>query len=83
MAHPFGIDYPAKRSPVTATIDFREPVSAETLAAQLRVQGVVDVEPYRLLGRNQLRIGLWPAIPSSDLEALTACLDYLIERTAS
>ena len=78
MAYPFVTD-PAIRSPVNATIDFEPPVSGDGLAATLRANGVLDVESYRKLGRNQLRIGLWPSIPRSDVEAFTACLDYVIE----
>ncbi len=80
MAFPFVAD-PSIRSRVNATIDFKQPVSGDGLAATLRANGVVDTESYRKLGRNQLRIGLWPSIPPSDVEALTACIDYVIERT--
>ena len=73
----------AIRSQVTATIDFEPPVSGDHLAAILRANGVVDTESYGKLGRNQLRIGLWPVIPQSDIEALTACIDYVIESTLS
>ena len=82
MAAPFVTD-PAIRSRVNATIDFEPPVSGDHLAATLRANGVVDTESYRKLGRNQLRIGLWPAIPASDMEALTACIDYVIEAVLS
>ncbi len=68
---------PDLRSPVTATIDFME-VDALEVAAVLRRNGIVDVDPYRKLGRNQLRIGLWPAIPTSDVEALLASIDYVV-----
>ena len=78
VAEPFVAD-PAIRSQVTATIDFDSSVSADDLAATLRVNGILDTESYRKLGRNQLRIGLWPAIPTSDIDALTRCVDYLIE----
>ncbi len=77
VAEPFVAD-PAMRSPVTATIDFDDSVSADDLAAILRSNGIVDTESYRKLGRNQLRIGLWPAVPRGDVEALTACIDYVI-----
>ena len=80
MAYPFVSD-PSIRSQVTATIDFERPVSGDHLAATLRANGVVDTESYRKLGRNQLRIGIWPTIPPSDVEALVACLDYVIEQT--
>ena len=80
MAYPFVAD-PSIRSRVTATIDLEPPVSGDHLAATLRANGIVDTESYQSLGRNQLRIGLWPAIPPSDVEALVACLDYVIART--
>jgi phosphoserine aminotransferase len=80
VARPFVAD-PALRSPVVATIDFDESVDAKALAAALRANGIVDTEPYRKLGRNQLRIALFPAIEPSDVEALTACLDFLIARS--
>ena len=82
MAYPFVAD-PSIRSRVNATIDFVQPVSGDHLAATLRANGIVDTESYRKLGRNQLRIGLWPTIPPSDVEALTACLDYVIEATSN
>src|SRR5256885_1639258 len=72
----------AHRSPVTATIDFDERVDAAALAAALRANGIVDVEPYRKLGRNQLRIAMFPAIDPDDVEALTACIDWVVERQA-
>ena len=78
-AEPFVTD-PAERSHVTATIDFDETVDALALAAILRANGVVDTEPYRKLGRNQLRIALFPSIEPGDVEALTACVDWVVER---
>jgi phosphoserine aminotransferase len=78
-ATPFVRD-PAKRSLVVGTIDFDAEVDAAELASTLRANGIVDVEPYRKLGRNQLRIGMFPAIPPSDVEALTACIDWVLER---
>jgi phosphoserine aminotransferase len=78
FATPFVAD-PAKRSLVVGTIDFDESVDAAALAAALRANGIVDVEPYRKLGRNQLRIGMFPAIEPADIEALTACIDWVIE----
>ena len=78
LATPFVGD-PAKRSPVVGTIDFDESVDAAALAATLRANGIVDVEPYRKLGRNQLRIGMFPAVEPSDVEALTACIDWVLE----
>jgi phosphoserine aminotransferase len=79
VAEPFVAD-PALRSNVVATVDFDPSVDAATLAATLRANGIVDTEPYRKLGRNQLRIAMYPAIDPADVEALTACLDYVLER---
>jgi phosphoserine aminotransferase len=79
QASPFVAD-PAKRSLVVGTIDFDEDVDAATLAATLRANGIVDVEPYRKLRRNQLRIGMFPAVDPADVEALTACIDWLLAR---
>jgi phosphoserine aminotransferase len=70
---------PVKRSLVVGTIDFAGEIDAAALAASLRANGVVDVEPYRKLGRNQLRIGMFPAVETTDVEALTACIDWVIE----
>ena len=78
-ATPFVAD-PAKRSPVVGTIDFGDEVDAAALAATLRANGIVDVEPYRKLGRNQLRIGMFPAVDPDDVRALTACIDWVVER---
>jgi len=80
-ATPFVADA-AKRSPVVGTIDFDESVDAKALAATLRANGIVDTEPYRKLGRNQLRIGMFPTIDPADLEALTACIDWVLENAA-
>jgi phosphoserine aminotransferase len=77
-ARPFVAD-PAKRSLVVGTIDFDDEVDAVALAASLRANGIVDVEPYRKLGRNQLRVGMFPAVDPGDVEALTACIDWLLE----
>ena len=60
--------------------DVADTVDAAKLAATLRANGIVDVEPYRKLGRNQLRIGMYPAVDPSDVEALTRCIDHVIER---
>jgi phosphoserine aminotransferase len=79
FATPFVKD-PAKRSHVVGTIDFVDEVDAAQVAATLRANGIVDVEPYRKLGRNQLRIAMFPAIEPSDVEALVACIDYVVER---
>ncbi|HEY2141653.1 MAG TPA: phosphoserine transaminase [Solirubrobacteraceae bacterium] len=71
---------PAKRSLVVGTIDFSEDVDAAAVARTLRANGIVDVEPYRKLGRNQLRIGMFPAVDPDDVQALTACIDWTVER---
>ena len=78
-ATPFVAD-PAQRSQVVGTIDFTDAVDAAAVAATLRANGIVDTEPYRKLGRNQLRIGMFPAVDPADVEALTACVDYVAER---
>jgi phosphoserine aminotransferase len=78
VASPFVAD-PAKRSLVVGTIDFGDSVDAAALAAALRANGIVDVEPYRKLGRNQLRVGMFPAVEPDDVEALTACVDWVLE----
>ena len=75
---PFVSD-PALRSQVVGTIDISDVVDAAAVAKELRANGVVDVEPYRKLGRNQLRVAMFPAIEPSDVEALTACIDYVVE----
>jgi phosphoserine aminotransferase len=77
VATPFVAD-PAKRSLVVGTIDFAGSVDAAALAAALRANGIVDVEPYRKLGRNQLRVGMFPAVEPDDVEALTACIDWVL-----
>jgi phosphoserine aminotransferase len=81
FASPFVADA-AKRSLVVGTIDFADGVDAAAIAATLRANGIVDVEPYRKLGRNQLRIGMFPAIEPDDVRALTACVDWVVEHTA-
>jgi phosphoserine aminotransferase len=78
FASPFVAD-PAKRSLVVGTIDFEDSVDAAVIAATLRANGVVDVEPYRKLGRNQLRVGMFPAVEPADVEALTACIDWVVD----
>ncbi|MGH2952205.1 MAG: phosphoserine transaminase [Solirubrobacterales bacterium] len=75
---PFVAD-PAKRSLVVGTIDFDEAVDAGAVAATLRANGIVDVEPYRKLGRNQLRVGMFPTVEPADVEALTACIDWIVD----
>jgi len=78
FAQPFVTD-PAKRSLVVGTIDFDEGVDAAAIAKALRANGIVDTEPYRKLGRNQLRIGMFPAVEPDDVEALTACIDWVVD----
>jgi phosphoserine aminotransferase len=79
-AQPF-VAKPSERSHVNATIDFDDTVDAGWLAAELRANGIVDTESYRKLGRNQLRIALYPAIEPDDLVTLTRAIDYLVERS--
>jgi phosphoserine aminotransferase len=79
---PFVTD-PAQRSQVVGTIDVSPPVgtlSADDIASTLRANGIVDIESYRKLGRNQVRIGMFPAIDPADVAALTACIDYVAQR---
>ncbi|MFI7238303.1 phosphoserine transaminase [Streptomyces cyaneofuscatus] len=78
-ATPFVTD-PAKRSRVIGTIDFSDEIDAAAVAKVLRANGIVDTEPYRKLGRNQLRVAMFPAIDPADVQALTACIDYVIEK---
>jgi len=77
-ATPFVAD-PAQRSHVVGTIDFADDVDAAALAATLSANGIVDTEPYRKLGRNQLRIGMFPAVDPDDVEAVTVCVDHVVE----
>jgi phosphoserine aminotransferase len=81
FAAPFVAD-PAMRSPVVGTIDFTDEVSADAVAGVLRENGIVDTESYRKLGRNQLRIGTFPAVDPEDVAALTRCIEYVVERLA-
>lgn len=78
VASPFVTD-PAQRSNVIATVDFAESVDAAAVAAVLRANGILDVEPYRKLGRNQLRIATFVAIDPADVSALLGCIDYVVE----
>jgi phosphoserine aminotransferase len=80
-ATPYVTD-PAKRSAVVGTIDLDDGIAAAKVSAALRANGIVDTDSYRKLGRNQLRIGMFPAIEPSDVEALTACIDHLVEHHA-
>jgi phosphoserine aminotransferase len=73
---------PGKRSLVVGTIDFADEIDGAAVAKTLRGNGIVDVEPYRKLGRNQLRVGMFPAVEPADVEALTACIDWIVERIA-
>jgi phosphoserine aminotransferase len=77
FATPFVTD-PAQRSAVVGTIDFADDVDASAVAKVLRSNGIVDTEPYRKLGRNQLRIAMFPAVDPADVEALTACIDHVV-----
>ncbi len=77
VATPFVTD-PAKRSQVVGTIDFSDDVDAAAVARVLRANGVVDTEPYRKLGRNQLRVAMFPAIDPDDVRALTECVDHVL-----
>ncbi len=81
-ARPF-VETPRDRSHVVATIDFVDQVDAAAVAAVLRRNGVVDTEPYRKLGRNQLRIALFPAIDPEDVAALCACIAHVVGALAS
>jgi phosphoserine aminotransferase len=77
-ARPFVSD-PANRSLVIGTIDFSDDVDAAAVAKVLRANGIVDTEPYRKLGRNQLRVAMFPAIEPDDVKALTECIDWVID----
>ena len=68
----------AMRSKVVGTINFDDAIDATKIAAALRENGIVDTEPYRKLGKNQLRIGMFPAVDPSDVEALTKCIDHVV-----
>ena len=70
---------PDHRSLVIGTIDFDDAISADAIAATLRANGIVDTEPYRKLGRNQLRIAMYPAIDPADVQALTTCIDWIVD----
>ena len=77
-ATPFVTD-PALRSQVVGTVDFTDEVDAAAVATVLRANGIVDTEPYRKLGRNQLRVGMFPAVEPDDVTALTRCVDWVVE----
>lgn len=77
FASPYVTD-PAKRSGVVATIDFDDAIDATAIAKALRANGIVDTEPYRKLGRNQLRIAVFPAVDPADVRQLTKCIDWIV-----
>ncbi len=79
FASPYVQD-PAKRSGVVATIDFDDSIDATVLAKVLRANGILDTEPYRKLGRNQLRISVFPAVDPDDVRRLTDCIDWVVEQ---
>ena len=79
FATPFVTD-PGLRSQVVGTIDFTDDVDAAAIATVLRANGIADTEPYRKLGRNQLRVAMFPAIDPDDVSALTRCVDWVVER---
>lgn len=70
---------PLEQSPVVVTIDFKD-IDADTVIAQLRANGIVDIDPYRALGQNQIRVACFPNVEVADTQVLTACLDYVIDR---
>ena len=78
---PFVAD-PAQRSQVVGTVDLAEGISADKVSAALRENGIVDTDAYRKLGRNQLRIAMFPAVEPDDVDKLTASIDYVVERLA-
>ena len=81
FATPYVVD-PAKRSGVVATINFDDSIDAAVVAKVLRANGIVDTEPYRKLGKNQLRISVFPAVEPDDVRALLKCIDYVVEALA-
>lgn len=81
VAEPFVKD-PAQRSPVVGTIDFAASIDAKQISAALRANGIVDTEPYRKLGRNQLRVAMYPAIDPDDVELLTRSIDHVVGELA-
>jgi len=81
-ATPF-VQVPEQRSPVTCTIDLDASVPADDVTRILRANGILDIDAYRKLGRNQVRIATFPAIEQADVEALTACIDYVVDRLRS
>jgi phosphoserine aminotransferase len=79
FATPF-VARPELRSAVVGTVDIADSISADRIAGVLRANGIVDTESYRKLGRKLLRIGMFPAVDPADVAALTACIDYVVER---
>jgi phosphoserine aminotransferase len=75
---PFVTD-PSMRSNVVATINFDDSIDALEIAKTLRANGIVDTEPYRKLGKNQLRIGMFPSVDPDDISALTSCIEFVVE----
>ena len=73
------VEDPAARSKVVGTINFDDSIDALNVAKILRANGIVDTEPYRKLGKNQLRIAMFPAIDPDDIRALTVCIDYVVQ----
>ena len=65
---------------MVGTVDFSDDADAAAVAKALRANGIVDTEPYRKLGRNQLRVGMFPAVEPDDVSALTQCIDWMVER---
>ncbi len=82
VAHPF-VSHTSHRSPVVGTIDFDPSVDSDALRAVLRANGVVDIDPYRKLGRNQMRVGMFPGVDPEDVSRLTASVDWVLERLDS
>jgi phosphoserine aminotransferase len=76
---PFVTD-PAMRSKVVGTINFDGSIDALEIAKILRANGIVDTDPYRKLGKNQLRIGMFPAVEPADIDALTASIEYVVSQ---
>ncbi len=74
------VSEPRLRSQVVGTVDFADEVDASAVAKTLRANGIVDTEPYRKLGRNQLRVAMFPAVEPDDVSALTGCIDWIVER---
>ncbi|WP_084106196.1 phosphoserine transaminase [Demequina sp. NBRC 110056] len=70
----------SNRSTVVATVDLRDPLESAEIRSHLKANGVVDIDPYRKLGRNQIRVGMFPAVDPDDVSALTGCIDWLVER---